>query len=48
MTFAFDGLYSWLLENGQPKTISVEDMVQITKDGVEYLIPPQQELILVK
>lgn len=48
MTFAFDGFYSWLLENGQPKTISVEDMVQITKDGAEYLIPPQEDLILVK
>ncbi|GAC13256.1 M24 family metallopeptidase [Aliiglaciecola lipolytica] len=48
MTFAFDGFYSWLLDNGQPKTISVEEMVEITEDGAEYLIPPQQELILIK
>lgn len=48
MTFAFDGFYSWLLADGQPKTISVEDMVQITDSGAEYLIPPQQKLILIK
>ncbi|MDO6695420.1 M24 family metallopeptidase [Aliiglaciecola sp. 3_MG-2023] len=48
MTFAFDGFYSWSLDDGQPKTISVEEMVQITKDGAEYLIPVQQELILIK
>jgi len=48
MTFAFDGFYSWSLSDGQPKTISVEEMVQITKDGAEYLIPPQQDLVLIK
>ncbi|WP_342804929.1 M24 family metallopeptidase [Alteromonas sp. M12] len=48
MTFAFDGFYSWSLDDGQPKTISVEEMVEITDDGAEYLIPPQQELILIK
>lgn len=47
MTFAFDGFYSWLLPNGQPKTISVEEMVKITDSGAEYLIPPQQDLILI-
>lgn len=47
MTFAFDGFYSWSLANGQPKTISVEEMVHITKDGAEYLIPPQQDLVLI-
>jgi Xaa-Pro aminopeptidase len=47
MTFAFDGFYSWLLPNGLPKTISVEEMVQITKNGAEFLIPPQQDLILI-
>jgi Xaa-Pro aminopeptidase len=48
MTFAFDGFYSWLLADGQPKTISVEEMVHITDDGAEFLIPPQQELVLIK
>lgn len=48
MTFAFDGFYSWLLPDGQPKTISVEEMVHITDDGAEFLIPPQQELVLIK
>lgn len=48
MTFSFDGFYSWLLPDGQPKTISVEEMVQITDSGAQYLIPPQQELVLIK
>jgi Xaa-Pro aminopeptidase len=48
MTFAFDGFYSWLLTDGQPKTISVEEMVHITASGAEYLIPPQQDLILIE
>jgi Xaa-Pro aminopeptidase len=48
MTFAFDGFYSWLLADGQPKTISVEEMVHITKTGAEYLIPPQQNLVLIQ
>jgi Xaa-Pro aminopeptidase len=47
MTFAFDGFYSWLLADGQPKTISVEEMVHITDSGAEYLIPPQQDLVLI-
>ncbi|QED39081.1 aminopeptidase P family protein [Antarcticibacterium arcticum] len=48
MTFAFDGFHSWKLPNGDLKTISVEEMVVITKDGAEYLTPPQEELILIK
>jgi Xaa-Pro aminopeptidase len=48
MTFAFDGFYSWSLANGDPKTISVEEMVHITKDGAEYLIEPQVELVLIQ
>lgn len=48
MTFAFDGFHAWQLTGGKTKTISVEEMVVITKDGAEYLIPPQQELVLVK
>ena len=47
MVFAFDGFYSWPLDGKNFKTISVEEMAVITKTGAEYLIPPQQELILV-
>ena len=47
MTFAFDGFHSWFLPNGSPKTISVEEMVVITAEGAEYLIPPQQNLVLI-
>jgi Xaa-Pro aminopeptidase len=48
MTFAFDGFHSWIMPNGLPKTISVEEMVVITPAGAEYLIPAQQDLVLVK
>lgn len=48
MTFAFDGFHSWELPTGGMKTISVEEMVVITKDGAEYLTPPQEELILIE
>ena len=48
MTFAFDGFHSWIMKDGQAKTISVEEMVVITETGAEYLIPPQEELVLVK
>lgn len=48
MTFAFDGFHSWELPDGNLKTISVEEMVVITKDGAEYLIAPQEELILIR
>lgn len=47
MVFAFDGFHSWEREDGTFKTISVEEMAAITADGAEYLIPPQQELILI-
>lgn len=47
MTFAFDGFYSWFLPNGSPKTISVEEMVVINEEGAQYLIPPQQGLVLI-
>ncbi|WP_372862176.1 M24 family metallopeptidase [Pseudoalteromonas sp.] len=47
MVFAFDGFFSWPLNNTEFKTISVEEMAVITKNGAEYLIPPQQNLVLV-
>ncbi|MHA7131724.1 M24 family metallopeptidase [Algoriphagus namhaensis] len=47
MTFAFDGFHTWIREDGTPKTISVEEMAVVTKDGAEYLIAPQEELILI-
>ncbi|OZC01889.1 M24 family metallopeptidase [Rubricoccus marinus] len=48
MTFAFDGFHSWPLANGETKTISVEEMVVITEDGAEWLVPPQEDLILIR
>lgn len=47
MTFAFDGFHAWKRADGTEKTISVEEMAVITTDGAEYLIAPQEELILV-
>jgi Xaa-Pro dipeptidase len=46
-TFAFDGFFGWAQEDGTTKTISVEEMVVITAGAAEYLIPPQQELVLI-
>ncbi|MBO6522958.1 MAG: aminopeptidase P family protein [Balneolaceae bacterium] len=48
MVFAFDGFHAWTLETGGTKTISVEEMVVITEDGARWLIPPQEELVLIK
>jgi Xaa-Pro aminopeptidase len=45
--FAFDGFFSWPLEGGGTKTLSVEEMAVVTETGAEYLIPPQEELILI-
>jgi Xaa-Pro aminopeptidase len=53
-TFAFDGFHAWTLPGGSgtwgdgSKTISVEEMVVITESGAEYLVPPQQELTLIR
>ncbi|MEX2477709.1 MAG: M24 family metallopeptidase [Gracilimonas sp.] len=47
MVFAFDGFHSWALTDSTYKTISVEEMAVITESGAEFLIPPQEELILV-
>ena len=46
-TFAYDGFFSWKLDDGNTKTISVEEMAVITKDGAEYMQKPQSELILI-
>jgi Xaa-Pro aminopeptidase len=47
MTFAFDGFHAWTLDDGGEKTISVEEMAVVTDHGAEYLIEPQEELILI-
>ena len=47
MTFAFDGFHAWKLDDGGVKTISVEEMAVVKEDGAEYLIAPQEELILI-
>ncbi|MFY0522934.1 M24 family metallopeptidase [Archangium gephyra] len=46
--FGFDGFFAWKLATpGQTKTISVEEMAVVTEKGAEYLIPPQETLILI-
>ncbi|HYI03185.1 M24 family metallopeptidase [Hyalangium sp.] len=46
--FAFDGFFAWKLPTpGETKTISVEEMAVVTETGAEYLIPPQEDLILI-
>jgi Xaa-Pro dipeptidase len=51
--FAFDGFHAWTLPGGDgtwgngSKTISVEEMAVITPTGAEYLVAPQEKLILV-
>ena len=47
MVFAFDGFHAWSRADGTTKTISVEEMVVIRDDAAEYLIPPQEDLILI-
>ena len=46
-TFAFDGFFGWPQDDGTTKTISVEEMVVVTEDGSEWLIPPQEEWVLI-
>ena len=45
--FAYDGFYMWEIEGGT-KTISVEEMAVITESGAEYLVAPQEDLILIR
>ena len=47
MTYAFDGFFAWNIPEGT-KTISVEEMVVITETGADFLIPPQEELVLIR
>ncbi len=55
MTFAFDGFFAWAMPGSTgrtwgdgTKTISVEEMVVITATGAEWLVPPQESLLLVR
>lgn len=54
MTFAFDGFYAWALPGGSTtwgegtKTLSPEEMVVITATGAEWLVPPQDSLVLIR
>lgn len=53
---AFDGFHAWAFDEragaapawgAGTKTISVEEMAVVTPTGAEYLVPPQERLILV-
>lgn len=46
-TFAFDGFFGWPRDDGTTKTISVEEMVVVTESGADWLVPPQEEWILI-
>ena len=49
-TFAYDGFYCWEEVPGDESTrkfISVEEIAVVTQGGAEYLIPPQEDLILI-
>ncbi len=46
-TFAYDGFFTWKRQDGTTKTFSVEEMAVVTENGAEYLIEPQDELILI-
>jgi Xaa-Pro dipeptidase len=49
--FAYDGFFMWPLPSegaNATKTISVEEMAVVTSTGAEYLIPPQEKLILIR
>lgn len=46
-TFAYDGFFCWSIGNNETKTISVEEMAVVTKNGAEYMCAPQVELIII-
>jgi Xaa-Pro dipeptidase len=49
--FAYDGFFCWETEEDGvkgTKTISVEEMAYVTDSGAEFLIPPQEDLILIR
>lgn len=49
-TFAFDGFFAWEETRSYgtgERMISVEEMAVVTEEGAEYLIPPQENLILI-
>ena len=47
MPFAFDGFHAWNLDEENVKTISVEEMAVVKSNSAEYLIAPQQEMVLI-
>ena len=47
MTFVFDGFHSWKRDDGTFKSISVEEMTVVNADGAEYLIAPQEVLLII-
>mgnify|MGYP003651985566 CR=1 FL=1 len=47
-TFAFDGFFGWQRDDGSTKTISVEEMAVVTETGAEWLIQPQEDLVLIR
>lgn len=46
-TFAYDGFFSWEREDGSTKTISVEEMAVVGREGSTYMVEPQEEWILI-
>ena len=49
-TFAFGGMFAWRPHGaavGETTTIAVKEMVVVTDSGARFLIPPQEELILI-
>ncbi|NOK07024.1 aminopeptidase P family protein [Myxococcus xanthus] len=46
--FAFDGFFAWPDGGeGEQRIIAVEEMAVVTETGAEYLIPPQEDLVLI-
>jgi Xaa-Pro aminopeptidase len=48
MVFAYDGFFCWQLDSTHTKTFSVEEMAVIKEDKAEYLLEPQENLILIR